>query len=49
MGSCIFTKIIITELNYTFEFKIKARLLNCRFTSVGNNCRFIIKGNCTII
>lgn len=33
----------------TVELGIKARLYNCRFTFIGNNCKVIIGGNHTIV
>ena len=35
--------------NNIIELGVKARLYNCRFTLLGNNCKIIIGGNHTII
>ena len=35
--------------NNIIELGVKARLYNCRFTLIGNNCKIIIGGNHTII
>lgn len=39
----------INGVNNTVKIGIKARLFNCRFTFIGNNCKVIIGGNHTII
>lgn len=39
----------IKGVNNTLEIGVKARLFNCHFTFIGNNCKIIIGGNHTII
>lgn len=43
------THFTIKGVNNTVELGVMARLSNCRFTLLGNNCKVIIGGNHTII
>ena len=39
----------IVGKNNTIELGVKARLHNCKFTFIGDNCKIIIGGNHTVI